>query len=95
YPTKTLTYQELAVFYARLKNITPSSAPTSAKADAWAKPYIAALEQKGFRLNLDYRLNAQGNVVQGWIPELSRLFSDGNTVTRQKAVCNLYSLLPY
>ena len=95
YPAKTLTYQELAVFYARLKNITPSSAPTSAKADAWAKPYIAALEQKGFRLNLDYRLNAQGNVVQGWIPELTRLFSDGNTVTRQKAVCNLYSLLPY
>lgn len=95
YPTKTLTYQELAVFYARLKDIRPSNVSTNARADTWAKPYIAALEQKGFRLDMDYRLNAQRNIVQNWIPELSYLFRDSGALTRQKAVSSLYSLLPY
>ena len=95
YPTKTLTYQELAVFYARLKDIRPSHVSTNTQADTWAKPYIAALEQRGFRLDLDYRLNAQRNIVQNWIPELSYLFRDGGALTRQKAISGLYSLLPY
>jgi len=83
------------VFYARLKDIRPSNVSTNARADTWAKPYIAALEQKGFRLDLDYRLNAQRNIVQNWIPELSYLFRDSGALTRQKAVSSLYSLLPY
>jgi hypothetical protein len=94
YPTKPLTYEEIAVFYVRLKGWGISSRSTLAQADNWAKPYIATLEQRNIKLNVDYRKTAEKTVVSKWLPELSPLFKQ-STINRLQAVTGLYNLLPF
>ncbi|WP_018962473.1 S-layer homology domain-containing protein [Coprothermobacter platensis] len=94
YPQKTLTYQELAVMYVRLKGWSLTKATTSAKADEWAKPYIASLEQRGYKLNVDYRSVATKAVVNDWLPDIGPLFTY-NTITRQQAAMQLYNYMAY